>query len=130
MIGSRISPMRAGIGQVGRIVDLHHLAVGPQNLVDDRRRGGDQVQVVLALEALLDDLHVQHPEEAAAEAEAQGLGGLRLVEQGRIVEPQLPQGIAQILVVVRDHRVESGEHPRLHLLEPGQGLSPPGDPRG
>ncbi len=37
----------------------------------DAGRGGDEVEVELALQALLDDLHVQQAEEAAAEAEAQ-----------------------------------------------------------
>jgi hypothetical protein len=35
----------------------------------DARRGGDQRQAELALEALLHDLHVEQAEEAAAEAE-------------------------------------------------------------
>jgi hypothetical protein len=95
----------AQLRQVGRVVDLDGLAVVLQHLVDDRRRGGDQVQVVLALQALLDDLHVQHAEEAAAEAEAQRLRGLGLVEQRGVVEPELAQGIAQVLVVVGRHRI-------------------------
>jgi hypothetical protein len=35
--------------------------------------GGDELHVVLALEALLHDVHVQQAQEAAAEAEAQRL---------------------------------------------------------
>ena len=41
------------------------------HLVNDGRVGGDDVHVVLAAEPLLDDLHVQQAEEAAAEAEAE-----------------------------------------------------------
>ena len=37
----------------------------------------NEVDFVLAFEALLDDLHVQHAEEAAAEAEAEGVGRFR-----------------------------------------------------
>ena len=44
---------------------------GHLDLVRDRRRRLDHVDVVLALEALLHDLHVQQAEEAAAEAEAE-----------------------------------------------------------
>jgi hypothetical protein len=45
-----------------------------QHLVAHGRRGLDDLQTVLAFEALLDDVHVQQPEEPAAEAEAQRLG--------------------------------------------------------
>jgi hypothetical protein len=41
------------------------------DLVDDRGRGRDQVQVELAAEPLLDDLQVEQAQEPAAEAEAQ-----------------------------------------------------------
>jgi hypothetical protein len=46
-------------------------SVSNADLVDHGRRGDDQIEVVLALEPFLHDLHVQHAEEAAAEAEAQ-----------------------------------------------------------
>ena len=45
--------------------------VGVVDLVLDRRRGGDEVEVELALEALLDDLHVEEAEEPAAEPETE-----------------------------------------------------------
>ena len=82
----------------------------------------EQVEVELALEPLLDDLHVQEPEEAAAEAEAERGRGLRLVEEGRVVEPQLLERVAQLRVLVGVHRVEPREHHRLDLLEAGQRL--------
>ena len=65
----------------------------------DVRRGGDQVQVELALQPLRDDLHVQQAEEAAAEAEAQRDRGLRLVGQRGVVELQLVQRVAQLRIV-------------------------------
>ena len=49
--------------------------------VGDVRRGDEQVEVELALEPLAHDLHVQQAEEAAAEAEAERLRRLRLVEE-------------------------------------------------
>ena len=49
------------------------------HLVNDRRIRGDDVHVVLAAEPLLDDLHVQQAEEAAAETEAQRDARLRHV---------------------------------------------------
>ena len=75
-----------GRRQLGRVVQRHDAAVGLEHFVDHRRRGGDQVEVVLALQALLHDLHVQHAEEAAAEAEAHRLGAFRLEAQRGVVE--------------------------------------------
>src|SRR3546814_12354759 len=86
------------------------------------RRGADQVEVVLALQALLHDLHVQHAQEAAAEAEAHRLRALRLEAQRGIVQAQLVQRLAQVRVVVRIDREQAGEHARLPLLESGQRL--------
>ena len=75
----------AVIGIVVRVIDAHHRAVGLVDLVDDARQRRDEVEVELALQALLDDLHVQHPEEAAAETEAERHGGLRLERERCIV---------------------------------------------
>ena len=90
--------------------------------VDDVRRGGDQVEVELALEPLADDLHVQQAEEAAAEAEAERAGGLRLVGQRRVVELQPLEGVAQRRVVVAVDRVEPGEDHRVGVLVAAQRL--------
>ena len=54
-----------------------------RDLVLDRRRRGDEVEVELALQPLLDDLHVQQAQEAAAEAEAQRDRALRLEGEAR-----------------------------------------------
>ena len=114
-------PQYRWLRQIGGVVDLDHLAVGEQDLVDHGGGGGDEVEVVLPLQPLLDDLHVQHAEEAAAEAEAQGLGDFRLVEEGGVVEAQLAQGVTQFLVGIGLHRIEAGKDPGLHLLEAWQG---------
>jgi hypothetical protein len=80
------------------------------------------VHAVLALEALLDDVHVQQAEEAAAEAEAERLRGLRLVVERGVVEVQLLQRLAQRLVLVGLDRIKAGEDLRLDFLEAGQRL--------
>ncbi len=77
-----------------------------------------RLEVVLALQPLLDDLHVQEAEVAAAEAEAQRSRGLRLVGEGGVVQSQLVQGIAQVLIVTSVDGENPAEHHRLHLLEP------------
>ena len=116
----RLDP--AGIGQLRRAVDLLHHAVGRGHAVEHARRGRDQVHVELALEPLLDDLHVQQPEEAAAEAEAQRRRRLRLEEERRVVQPQLLERVAQLRVLAALDRIEPGEDHRLADLEAGERL--------
>ena len=96
------------------------------DVIDDRGRGGDEVEVEFALEPLLDDLEMQQPEEAAAEAEAQRRRGLGLVFEAGIVEAQLGEAVAQMLVIGGIGREQAAEHHRLQRLEAGQRLRPPG----
>jgi len=63
----------AGVGQLGRVVDVELGAIGQEGPVGHARGGGDQGQVELALEALAHDLHVQQTQEPAAKADAQGV---------------------------------------------------------
>ena len=86
------------------------------------RRRGQQLEIELALQPLLDDLHVQQAEKAAAESEAEGERALRLVAERGVVELQLADGVAQVLVVVGVDREDAGEDHRLHFLEAGQRL--------
>ncbi len=108
--------------QLGRVVDVEHLARLGRDAVDDRGRGGDQVEVVLALEPLLDDLHVQQAEVAATKPEAERLARLGLDRKRGVVEPQLGERLAQILVVGGVHRVDPREDHRLDLFEAGERL--------
>ena len=96
MTGSSIFVDPAGVRQLRRAVDLLHHAVGRRHAVQHARRRRDQVHVELALEPLLDDLHVQQAEEAAAEAEAERHRRLRLEEERRVVQPQLLERVAQL----------------------------------
>ena len=65
--------------------------------IRDAGGGGDDVEVEFALDALLDDLHVQQPQKAAAEAEAEGDGGIRLKDERGVVELQFEEGVLQIV---------------------------------
>ena len=71
---ARIEPAR-------RVVDFDHLAVGLRDLVAHAGSGGDEVEIEFALEPLLDDLHVEQAEKAAAEAEAESDRAFRLEEE-------------------------------------------------
>ena len=84
--------------QVGAL-DGDHVSADLVHPVDDGRGGGDQLKVELALQPLLDDLHVEQAEKAAAEAEAEGERGLGLVGEGGIIQLELGQRVAQLLVL-------------------------------
>jgi len=49
------------------------------DLVAHVRSGGQQLEVVFALQPLADDVHVEEAEKPAPKAEPEGLRGLRLV---------------------------------------------------
>ena len=63
------------------------------------------------------------PKKAAAEAEAERVGGLGLPGERRVVERQLLKRVAQVRVVVGVDREQAAEHHRLDLAVAGQGLA-------
>ncbi len=50
---------------------MNDFAAGRHDFIHHRRCSSDQIEIVFALQTLLDDLHVQQTEEAAAETKAQ-----------------------------------------------------------
>jgi len=74
------------VRQVDGVSSSSSFAVLQRHAVDHARVGGDDVQVVLAAQALLDDLHVQQAQESAAEAESERGGVLGLVGERAVVE--------------------------------------------
>ena len=112
----------AGVRHLRRVLEQLHRAVGLVHVVLHARHRRDEVEVELALEPLLHDLHVQQSEEAAAEAEAERGRRLGLVVQRGVVELQLLERVAQLLVLLRVRRIEAGEHHRVHVLVAGQRL--------
>ena len=109
-----------GVRQRRRAVDGQHRAVRLEHLILHRGRGEDDVHVILALEPFLDDLHVEQAQKAKPVAKAKRLAALRLVRERGIVELQLLQRIAQVVVVVRVARVEAGKDHRLERAVAGQ----------
>ena len=95
-----------GVGPARRIVDDDDGAIGQGDLVLHAGGGGDEVEVVLALEALLNDFAREKTEEAAAEAEAEGDGGLGLEGEAG-VEAELSR-VAK-MPCCASRRVETGE---------------------
>src|SRR4029079_18684793 len=108
---------------VGRAVHLDLLPALREHPVRHVRGSHQQVEVELALEALPDDLHVQEAEKPTAEAEAQRLRSLGLVEERRVVELEPLEGVAELGVVVRVRRIEAREHRPLDVLVAGKRLA-------
>ena len=122
MYGSRISSTLRRVGQFAGGVDALDGAVGQQDFVGDGRGGLDDFDVELALQPFLDDLHVQQAEEAAAEAEAQGVAGFGLEGEAGIVELQPVHRVAQVFVLRLAAGVEIAEDHLLDRLVAGQRL--------
>ena len=112
----------AVVGVVVRIVHAHHRAVRLVNFVNYAGERRDKVEVKLTLQTLLNDLHVQHAEEAAAEAEAKRHGRFRLKRQARIVELQLFQRVAQVGVFAAVLGIDAAVDHGTHLAVAGQRL--------
>ena len=115
----------AGIGIVGRVVQHRSRArrrscFAQLDAVDHRRRGGDQIEVVFAGQALLDDFQVQQAQEAAAEAKAERGAAFHFEAEAGVVEAQLADAFAQLLKVGGVDREQAAEHHRLDFLEAGQ----------
>src|SRR5271168_2658363 len=89
-----------GIWPARRIVDFDRAAIGHGDEITHARRSGDEVELIFALQALLNDFHVQEAEKAAAKAEAQRDRTLGLEEERRIVETKFFKRIAQQRVLM------------------------------
>ena len=99
--GSSMTSMSLGFGRrAGLSTDDLAAPLRQTDVVLDRRRRGDEVEVELALEPLLDDLHVEQAEEPAAEPEPERDRALRLVGEARVVEVELLERVAQQRVVL------------------------------
>ena len=112
--------MRAIFPSSGSFAGLSISTTSPSVVVDaiqHARRGRDEVHVELALETLLDDLHVEQSEEPAAKAEAERDRRFGLEEERRVVETKLLERLAQLLIPMSLDRIQSGEDHRLERLE-------------
>ena len=91
---------------VVRIVDIYNRAVCLHNFIDDGRERRNQVEIKLPFQALLNNLHMQHPQEAAAEAEPERCGTLGLKGQRRIIQLQFFKRVTQIGIAGTVQRVD------------------------
>ena len=95
-----------------RVLHQLHRTVRPVDVVFHVGNGADQVEVKLALEPLPHDLHVEQPEEPAAEAEPERDRRLGLVMQRRVVELQLRERVAQLFELPGVGGIQTREHHR------------------
>jgi hypothetical protein len=85
-----------GVRIICGVVDGDLASAGQREAVDNRGQRGDDVQIVFALQPLLNNFHVQKAQKTAAEAEAKRHRRLRLEGEGRVVELELFQRVAQV----------------------------------
>ena len=110
------------VRHVGRVINFKFLPVGQADLIDHAGVGGDNVHVILPAQTLHDDLHVQQPEEAAAESEAQRRAALLLEAERAVIDLELAHRQLEMLKVIAAHRIDATEDHRLDLLEARQRL--------
>ena len=104
--------------QVGRVVDDVLLAVFGEGVVAHVGNGGDDRHIKFPLQALLDDFHVEHPQESAAESESEGGRRFWFKYQRCIVELELLHGGTQLLIVFGVDGVDAGKNHRLDVFKP------------
>ena len=95
--------MRGIIHEKFRSVRLVHL-------IRNRRRRGDDVEVELPFDALLNNFHMQQPQKAATEAEAERHRRIRFENKRSVVQLQLHDGVFQISEFAAVQRVNAAEH--------------------
>ena len=110
------------IREVAGVRDFLHGAVCQVDLVDNTRHSRDEVEIVLPLQPLLDDLHMEKAQETAAETESESGRGLRLKGERCVVELQLFQRLFQVFIVRTVCGVHATEHHRVDLAVARKGL--------
>ena len=124
--GSSIDSMSDGFGsRAGLSTTTVPLAVLQLDVVLDRRRRRDEVEIELPLQPFLDDLHVEQPQEPAAEPEPQRDRALGLEREARVVEVQLVECFAQHRVVLATDGIDACEHEALGRLVSGERFASP-----
>ena len=107
----------ARIRHIMRVGDFQQRAISFQDLIGDIWSRLHEIQVGFLLQTLLDDLHVQQSEEAAAKTKPEGLAALGGEVERRIVDRQFLQRISQLFKVVPFGGRESAvDHPQRSFV--------------
>ena len=111
------------VGQVHRIVHFNHFKISLSHLIDHTRIGRNYIEIILAADTLLDDFHVQQPEETTAKAESQRDGVFRLIDKSSVIEAQLTHAGFELVVVVSVDWIYTTENHRAYLFVTRQHFS-------
>ena len=103
------------VREKGRVIYHFNVTVGAEHLINNVRCGSNQAQIIFTLQALLDNVHMQQAQKAAAEAKAQRGRCFRLKYQRSIVQLQLFQSITQIIVIGILYRIQTAVYHRGSL---------------
>ena len=79
---------RIGGWEGSRVLHIYHGAIVLDHLIAHVGYSGNDLKVMLAFKALLDDFHMQQPQVATAEAKAKCHGSFRLKGKCRVVETE------------------------------------------
>ena len=111
---------KSQVGHVGGVVQLLDCAVFHVDVIDNRWRGCDQIDVILALDPVADHLEVQQAEETTAEAETKSGRCFHLEAEGRVVQRQLFDAVAQVFEFGGVHGEQTTEHHGLRRFKARQ----------
>ena len=123
MTGSSIFRDLLGIGKLGGVLDVDRLARRGGHTVVDARGRRYEAQLEIPLQPFLDDLPMEEAEKPGPEPEAEGGRVLRLIMERGVVQPELLQGVPEVLDAALPRREHAAEDHGLGLLESRQGLS-------
>ena len=101
-------------GRFDGVIHVHFRAVRLIDFINDARRGRNQIEVKLAFQPLLNDLHVQQSQEAAAEAEAQRHGSSPAQRSAtRRSAEAFPAHPCRLVVIRAVRRINAAENHRV-----------------
>ena len=109
----------SGIREVDRIVHFDLFAVCLCDMINYTRISGNHIEIILAADTLLDDLHVKQTEETTTKAEAKGDGVFRLVNEGSVVKTKFTHARLELVVVARIDGVNTTKNHGADLFVAG-----------
>ena len=106
------------IWEVTRIIYGHHFPIRFMSEVGHVGNGGDHGHVKFPLQTFLNNFHVKHAEEAAAEAETKCYRAFWLPGQGGIIELQFFHAVTQLFKVVGIDWINPSEYHWFYIFKP------------
>ena len=105
------------------VIDQQFLTACSQHFIHHAWTRGDDVHVVLATKAFLDDLHVKQTEESATKTKTKRDRAFRLIDKRSVVETQLSDRGFQVFEVAGVNRIDPTEDHGMNFLKTGKRLA-------